>query len=77
MPEKGKGYNWGGDAPPEISPHSLAKHRILKEYVETYIQVLTKRAHGKDVFRPRLWMDSQAEGSTQTRGRAAFSRAHR
>ncbi|HZF48589.1 MAG TPA: three-Cys-motif partner protein TcmP [Polyangiaceae bacterium] len=70
MPEKGKGYNWGGDAPPEISPHSLAKHRILKEYVETYIEVLTKRAHGKDVFRLAL-VDGFAGGGEYTDPRAS------
>lgn len=36
-----KKYAWSIDDPPEIAPHSLAKHRILREYVEEYIRVLT------------------------------------
>ena len=36
-----KDYVWSIDDPPEIAPHSLAKHRILREYVQEYIRVLT------------------------------------
>ncbi|MDX2023276.1 MAG: three-Cys-motif partner protein TcmP [Deltaproteobacteria bacterium] len=39
MPKKE--YGWGSGSIPEIAPHSLAKHRILRQYVETYIRVLT------------------------------------
>lgn len=69
MPKKGTGYDWGGSAPPEISPHSLAKHKILQEYVETYIQVLTKKAQGRDVFRLAL-VDGFAGGGEYTDSRA-------
>jgi three-Cys-motif partner protein len=41
MPKKE--YGWGQGDLPEIAPHSLAKHRILREYVETYIRVLTAK----------------------------------
>lgn len=36
-----KDYAWSVDDPPEIAPHSLAKHRILREYVQEYVRVLT------------------------------------
>jgi three-Cys-motif partner protein len=48
-----KQYGWGNGGIPEIAPHSLAKHRILREYVQRYIQVLTT-APGMDVFRITL-----------------------
>lgn len=48
-----KHYGWGGGEIPEIGPHSLAKHRILREYVQRYIQVLTAR-HGMEVLRMTL-----------------------
>jgi three-Cys-motif partner protein len=51
MPKKA--YGWASDSIPEIAPHSLAKHRILREYVERYIRVLTAM-HGMDVFRLTL-----------------------
>lgn len=35
-----KEYSWANGNIPEIEPHSLAKHRILKEYVERYIAIL-------------------------------------
>jgi three-Cys-motif partner protein len=34
--------DWASGGTPVIDPHSLAKHRILRHYVETYIQVLTR-----------------------------------
>lgn len=39
MPKKS--YDWEAGSPPPIAAHSLAKHRILREYVETYVRVLT------------------------------------
>jgi three-Cys-motif partner protein len=36
-----KEYPWSIDDPPPLAPHSLAKHRILRRYVETYVRVLT------------------------------------
>jgi three-Cys-motif partner protein len=36
-----KDYEWDFSEPPSIGPHSLAKHRILREYVEEYVRVLT------------------------------------
>lgn len=36
-----KEYTWGNGTLPEIAPHSLAKHRILREYVGRYVGVLT------------------------------------
>jgi three-Cys-motif partner protein len=39
MPKKE--YSWEDGQPPVIAPHSLAKHHILREYVQRYIQVLT------------------------------------
>jgi three-Cys-motif partner protein len=37
-----KHYDWKlGDAPPEIGHHSLAKHRILRRYIERYIEIVT------------------------------------
>lgn len=41
MPRKGEGYAWTSGNPPIIDAHSLAKHRILGEYVREYIRVLT------------------------------------
>lgn len=39
MPKKE--YNWD-NGPAELAPHSLAKHTILREYVERYISILTR-----------------------------------
>ena len=37
-----KHYEWKiGEALPAIGPHSLAKHRILRRYVERYIEIVT------------------------------------
>lgn len=40
MPKKT--YGWEDGHIPVIGDHSLAKHKILREYVQTYIEVLTK-----------------------------------
>lgn len=48
MPKKE--YSWEHGQPPTIAPHSLAKHKILREYVQRYLHVLTA-AHGMEVFR--------------------------
>ena len=35
-------HHWQiGNSPPEIRPHSLAKHRVLRGYLERYVSVLT------------------------------------
>jgi len=36
-----KEYVWSFADPPSIAPHTLAKHRILREYVQSYIRILT------------------------------------
>jgi len=37
-----KHYEWKlGEPLPEIGPHSLAKHRILRRYIERYIEIVT------------------------------------
>ena len=38
MPEKH--YSWEHGEVPYIDPHSLAKHRILRRYIEIYVEVL-------------------------------------
>lgn len=48
-----KGYIWSPDDPPPLSAHSIAKHRILREYVQTYIEVLCA-FHGKESFNVSL-----------------------
>ena len=41
--QKGDLYLWGvGDALPLLDDHSLTKHRILREYLERYVAILTK-----------------------------------
>ena len=35
-------HSWSvGSPPPEIRPHSIAKHRVLLQYLERYVTVLT------------------------------------
>src|SRR4029078_11750845 len=48
-----KEYPWSIDDPPPLAPHSLAKHRILRRYVETYVRVLTANPR-TDVLRLNL-----------------------
>lgn len=33
-------YDWKSGIPPEIDEHSLAKHRVLRRYVDNYIRIL-------------------------------------
>lgn len=40
MPKKE--YGWARGNVPIIGEHSLAKHRILSEYVQRYIEILTQ-----------------------------------
>jgi len=40
MPKKE--YGWDGGNIPIIGEHSIAKHRILREYVQKYIEILTR-----------------------------------
>ncbi len=65
-----KQYGWGTGDVPEIAPHSLAKHRILREYVQRYIQVLTA-APGMDVFRISL-VDGFAGGGEYQNGQTGL-----
>lgn len=37
-----KAYEWVDGAPPRIAPHSLAKHRILREYAGLYVRTVTQ-----------------------------------
>jgi len=40
--KKDKHYVWvPGEEPPFLGAHSIAKHRILKEYLEKYVRILT------------------------------------
>lgn len=42
MKKKGDKYPWIiGNAPPPIQHHSVVKHRIIQEYIDTYIRVVT------------------------------------
>jgi three-Cys-motif partner protein len=54
-------YPWSIDDPPSLAPHSLAKHRILRRYIETYIRVLTANPR-TDILRLYL-VDGFAGGS--------------
>ncbi len=39
---KGDLYQWRiGKEPPVLGAHSLAKHRVLQEYIEKYVAILT------------------------------------
>jgi three-Cys-motif partner protein len=39
-----KKYQWEvGKTPPRVDPHSLVKHKIVREYLRTYVAVLTAR----------------------------------
>jgi three-Cys-motif partner protein len=41
-PMKKKHYDWKvGEALPQIGAHSFAKHRILRRYIERYIEIVT------------------------------------
>jgi len=47
-------HNWKlGSDPPLIRPHSQAKHRVLRAYLERYVSVLTARIQ-QDSFRLTL-----------------------
>lgn len=48
MPKKR--YRWDLSAPPSIGAHSLAKHRILRQYLHEYVRVLTQRTPGMEVL---------------------------
>lgn len=38
-------YDWTSGAPPRLDEHSAAKHRVLRRYVENYIQILCQDPH--------------------------------
>jgi len=43
-------YLWKvGAPPPPVRVHTLAKHRILREYIYTYIQVFAEQPHFRDL----------------------------
>ena len=65
-----KQYGWGTGDVPKIAPHSLAKHRILREYVQRYIHVLTA-APGMDLFRISL-VDGFAGGGEYQNGQTGL-----
>jgi three-Cys-motif partner protein len=69
MPKKE--YGWEDGSRPEIAPHSLAKHRILREYIQRYLQVLTSVAPGMEVFRLTL-IDGFAGGGEYTDARTGI-----
>lgn len=47
-------HDWEiGKPPPIIRPHSLAKHRVLRQYLERYVSVLTRNVR-QDQFRLTL-----------------------
>lgn len=68
MPKKV--YGWEAGVPPEIAPHSLAKHRILREYVQRYLHVLTANP-AMDVFRLAL-VDGFAGGGEYVNPRTSI-----
>jgi len=68
-----KEYSWSIDDPPEIAPHSLAKHRILREYVEEYVRVLTADPR-TDKLRLNL-VDGFAGGGVYVDPRSGLSQA--
>ena len=54
MSKKPKNHAWSADAaPPIIRPHSQAKHRVIRNYLERYVSVLTARPQ-QDHFRLTL-----------------------
>lgn len=49
-----KHHSWkNGESPPPIRAHSLAKHRVLRSYLERYVATLTKNPR-QDTFRLTL-----------------------
>ena len=65
-----KQYGWGKGSVPEIAPHSLAKHRILREYIQRYVEVLTTTP-GMEVFRITL-VDGFAGGGEYSDARTGL-----
>ena len=66
MPQKH--YEWKlGDELPEIGAHSLAKHRILRRYIERYIEIVTAISWQEELS--ITFIDGYAGG-----GRYAFGR---
>lgn len=68
MPKKE--YGWEDGQPPIIAPHSQAKHRILREYVQRYLHVLTA-AHGMERFRVTI-IDGFAGGGEYVDSRSGI-----
>lgn len=38
-------YDWTSGTPPRLDEHSAAKHRVMRRYVENYIQILCQDPH--------------------------------
>ncbi|WHP06346.1 three-Cys-motif partner protein TcmP [Acinetobacter corruptisaponis] len=45
MVKKSDKYDWENNNTPKIDPHSLIKHKILKEYIDAYIPILLSNAN--------------------------------
>lgn len=61
-------YQWKLGRPiPSLEPHSLAKHRILKRYIERYIEIVTKTSP-QEVLR-MTFVDGYAGGGKYQIGR--------
>ncbi|MBF0134083.1 MAG: three-Cys-motif partner protein TcmP [Magnetococcales bacterium] len=64
MPAKG-GYKWDFDSPPEIEPHTLVKHELLKDYLIQYFRAITVQPQIESVR--IVLVDAFAGGGVYTR----------
>jgi three-Cys-motif partner protein len=63
-----KHYDWKlGNALPTIGPHSLAKHRILRRYIERYIEIVTATSSQEQLN--ITFVDGYAGGGRYASGR--------
>jgi three-Cys-motif partner protein len=63
-----KHYDWKlGTALPKIGPHSLAKHRILRRYIERYIEIVTATSWQEQLS--ITFVDGYAGGGRYASGR--------
>src|SRR5271169_6106421 len=63
-----KHYDWKlGEALPKIGPHSLAKHRILRRYIERYIEIVTATSSQEQLN--ITFVDGYAGGGRYAAGR--------
>lgn len=42
-------YDWTSGEPPRLDEHSAAKHRVMRRYVENYIQILCQDPHRRQM----------------------------